>query len=189
MADMDSAPTKAARRPRNQTKTAREPVTAYAAGDGVLSFRHGLTCRERGTVDLALAIVGRCMAGGRTAFDSPDAVKQYLQLQLGGERHEVFGVLFLDVQNRFIAFEKMFHGSLTQASVYPRQVVLAALAHHAAAVVLSHNHPSGSVRPSRADEALTQTLKEALNLIDIRLLDHVVVTPHETTSMAERGTR
>ncbi|WP_083634046.1 JAB domain-containing protein [Rhodoferax antarcticus] len=187
MADMNSAPTKAARRPRNQTKTVREPVAAYAAGDGVLSFRHGLTCRERGTVDRALAIVGRCMAGGRTAFDCPDTAKQYLQLQLGGERHEVFGVLFLDGQNRFLAFEKMFHGTLTHTSVYPRQVALAVLGHHAAAVVICHNHPGGSAQPSRADEALTQTLKEALSLIDVRVLDHVIVAPREALSMAERG--
>lgn len=187
MADMDSAPSKAARRPRNKAKTAGEPVAAYAVGDGVLSFRHGLTCRERGTLDRALAIVGRCLAESRSALDTTDAVKAYLHLQLAGEQYEVFGVLFLDVQNRFIAFEKMFNGTLAQASVYPRQVVLAALAHHAAAVVLAHNHPSGSARPSRADENLTKTLKEALNLIDVRVLDHVIVAPRETLSMAERG--
>jgi len=188
MADMNSAPTQATRRPRAvKTKAARAPVAAYGTADGVLSFRHGLTCRERGTVDRALAIVGRCMAGGRTALATPGAVKQYLQLQLAGEPHEVFGVLFLDVQTRFIAFEKMFNGTLTETSVYPRQVVLAALAHHASAVVLAHNHPSGKAHPSRADEMLTQTLKNTLNLIDVRVLDHVIVTPGETLSMAERG--
>lgn len=188
MADMDSTPSKAARRPRTiKTKTAREPVAAYGMGDGVLSFRHGLTCRERGTIDRALAIVGRCMTGTRAAFTTPDAVKHYLQLQLAGEPHEVFAVLFLDVQNRLIAFERLFTGTLSQTSVYPREVVLAALGHQAAAVVLCHNHPSGSVQPSRADEMLTQTLKNTLALIDVRVLDHVIVAPRETLSLAERG--
>lgn len=188
MADTDSTPSKAARRPRTiKTKTAREPVAAYGSGEGVLSFRHGLTCRERGTVDRALAIVGRCLAESRTVFATPDAVKHYLQLQLGGEPHEVFAVLFLDVQNRLIAFERLFTGTLSQTSVYPREVVLAALAHRAAAVVLAHNHPSGSVQPSRADELLTQTLKNTLALIDVWVLDHVIVAPGEVLSMAERG--
>ena len=188
MADMNSAPTQTPRRPRAvKPKPARESVAVYGAGDGVLSFRHGLTCRERGTLDRALAIVGRCLAESRTVLDSPDAVKDFLRLQLAGESREVFGVLFLDVQNRMIAFERMFTGTLTQASVYPRQVVLAALAHHAVAVVLTHNHPSGKVQPSRADEILTQTLKTTLQLVDVRVLDHVIVSPHEALSMAEHG--
>jgi DNA repair protein RadC len=100
---------------------------------------------------------------------------------------EHFGVLYLDNQNRLIAFEYHFTGTLTQASVYPREIVRAALAHHAAAVVLCHNHPSGAVIPSRADEALTQTLKAALSLVDVRVLDHVIVAPGASFSMAERG--
>ena len=101
--------------------------------------------------------------------------------------HEIFAVLFLDSQNRLIALEEMFRGTLTQTSVYPREVVLRALHHHAAAVVLTHNHPSGTVQPSRADEALTQTLKAALALVDVRVLDHVIVAPGQALSMAERG--
>ena len=93
----------------------------------------------------------------------------------------------LDVQNRAIAFEVMFTGTLTQTSVYPREVVCAALGHGAAAVVIAHNHPSGSVQPSLADEALTQTLKRALALVDVRVLDHVIVGAGDTLSMAERG--
>lgn len=121
------------------------------------------------------------------AFESPAAVRDYLQLQLAQRRHEVFAALFLDSQHRLIALEELFRGTLTQTSVYPREVVLRALHHHAAAVVLAHNHPSGSVQPSRADEALTQTLKAALALVDVRVLDHVIVAPGQTLSMAERG--
>lgn len=120
-------------------------------------------------------------------FSSPDAVKTYLHLHLAGEKCEHFAVLFLDVQNGFIAFETMFTGTLTQTSVYPREVVLAALGHRASAVVLAHNHPSGNTQPSRADEALTQTLKTTLSLIDVRVLDHVIIAGNDALSMAERG--
>ena len=123
----------------------------------------------------------------REVFSSPGAVKQYLQLHLGRKEHEVFAVLFLDAQNRLVEMEELFRGTLTQTSVYPREVVLHALKHGAAAVVLAHNHPSGTVQPSRADEALTQTLKAALALVDVRVLDHVIVAPGDALSMAEKG--
>ena len=123
----------------------------------------------------------------REVFDSPNAVKHYLQLHLAAKGHEVFAVLFLDAQNRLLAMEELFRGTLTQTSVYPREVVLRALHHQAAAVVLAHNHPSGSVQPSRADEALTQTLKTTLALVDVRVLDHVIVAPGQALSMAEKG--
>ncbi len=123
----------------------------------------------------------------REAFHTPGAVKQYLQLQLGHKNHEVFAVLFLDNQNRMLAMEELFRGTLSQTSVYPREVVLRALHHQAAAVVLSHNHPSGSVQPSRADEHLTQTLKAALALVDVRVLDHIIVGQGQALSMAEQG--
>ena len=103
----------------------------------------------------------------RQAFHAPEAVKAYVQLHLAHKNHEVFAVLFLDSQNRLQAMEELFRGTLSQTSVYPREVVLRALHHRAAAVVLSHNHPSGSVQPSRADETLTQTLKAALALVDV----------------------
>jgi DNA repair protein RadC len=112
----------------------------------------------------------------KTIFDTPQAVRDYLQLQLGSRSHEVFAVLFLDSQHRLIALEELFRGTLTQTSVYPREVVVRALALNAASVVLAHNHPSGSATPSRADEVLTQTIKAALALIDVRVLDHFVVT-------------
>jgi len=123
----------------------------------------------------------------REAFHTPGAVKQYLQLQLAHKNHEVFAVLFLDHQNRMLAMEELFRGTLSQTSVYPREVVLRALHHQAAAVVLSHNHPSGSVQPSRADEHLTQTLKAALALVDVRVLDHIIVGQGQALSMAEQG--
>jgi DNA repair protein RadC len=123
----------------------------------------------------------------REIFSSPEAVRHYLQLHLAARPYEVFAVLFLDAQHRLIALEEMFRGTLTQTSVYPREVVVRALHHHAAAVVLAHNHPSGGVEPSRADEALTQTLKGALALVDVRVLDHVIVAMGQTLSMAEKG--
>ena len=123
----------------------------------------------------------------REAFQTPNAVKQYLQLQLAHKNHEVFAVLFLDSQNRMLALEELFRGTLSQTSVYPREVVMRALHHQAAAVVLSHNHPSGSVQPSRADEHLTQTLKASLALVDVRVLDHIIVGQGQALSMAESG--
>ncbi len=123
----------------------------------------------------------------REAFESPEAVKRYVQFHLGHRTHEVFCVIFLDAQNRLIEMQELFHGTLAQTSVYPREVVKAALALHAASVVLAHNHPSGNVHPSRADEHLTQTLKAALALVDIRVLDHVIAGPGDAYSMAEKG--
>lgn len=123
----------------------------------------------------------------RQVFDSPHTVSHYLQLHLAHRRHEVFAVLFLDSQHRLIAMEELFRGTLTQTSVYPREVVLRALHHHAAAVILTHNHPSGSVLPSAADQALTTTLTTALALVDVRVLDHVIVAQGASLSMAERG--
>jgi DNA repair protein RadC len=123
----------------------------------------------------------------KTIFDTPQAVRDYLQLQLGSRPHEIFAVLFLDSQHRLIALEELFRGTLTQTSVYPREVVVRALALNAASVVLAHNHPSGTAKPSRADEALTQTIKAALALVDVSVLDHFVVTSNMAVSMAELG--
>jgi DNA repair protein RadC len=120
-------------------------------------------------------------------FQAPDQVKDYIALQLGSRTQEVFAVLFLDAQHRLLHLQEMFHGSLTQTSVYPREVVRQALAHNAGAVVLAHNHPSGVAEPSRADEYLTQTLKAALKLVDVQVLDHIVVGQGQVVSMAERG--
>lgn len=121
------------------------------------------------------------------AMASPQAVKDFLRLRMVGLEYELFCVLFLDAQNRLIELQEMFRGTVTQTSVYPREIVKAALTLNAAAVILAHNHPSGFAEPSRADEALTQTVKAALALVDVRILDHLVVTAAETVSFAERG--
>ncbi len=150
----------------------------------------GLGPAKQAEIVAVLELARRAMAQRlqeREVFADPSAVKHYVQLHLSGKAHEVFAVLFLDSQNRLLAMEELFRGTLSQTSVYPREVVLRALHHQAAAVVLAHNHPSGSVQPSRADEALTQTLKAALALVDVRVLDHVIVGAGETLSLAERG--
>jgi DNA repair protein RadC len=122
----------------------------------------------------------------RPVLDSPERVKQYLQMQLGHLGHEVFALL-LDSQHHLLQYRAMFQGTLTQASVYPREVVKLALDVGASGVVLAHNHPSGSVQASAADKALTQTLKSALALVDVRVLDHIIVAPGSAMSMAESG--
>lgn len=121
------------------------------------------------------------------ALSSPQAVKQYLQLLLGGKAYESFAILFLDVRNRLIACEELFRGTLTHTSVYPREVVKVALARNAASIILAHNHPSGTPEPSTADHTLTQALKQALALIDVRVLDHFVVAGRHVYSFAEHG--
>lgn len=121
------------------------------------------------------------------ALNSPRAVRDYLQLLLGARQQEVFLVLFLDTQHRVIAAEELFHGTLGQTSVYPREVVKRALALNAAAVILAHNHPSGVAEPSQSDRLLTDALKQALSLVDVRVLDHFVVAFGQTCSFAEQG--
>ena len=123
----------------------------------------------------------------RDALASPQAVRNYLRLLLSARPYEVFVGIFLDSQNRLLAAEELFRGTLAQTSVYPREVVKAALARNAAAMIFAHNHPSGVTEPSRADELLTQALKQALALVDIRTLDHFVVADGGLTSFAERG--
>ena len=123
----------------------------------------------------------------RRAFESPQAVVQFLQMHLAHNQHEVFAIMFLDAQHRLLHFQEMFQGTLSQATVYPREVVKRALEVGAAAVVLAHNHPSGSVEPSRADERLTLSLQSALQLVDVRVLDHIIVAPGQSCSLAERG--
>ena len=121
------------------------------------------------------------------ALASPKAVRDYLKLTLARLPHEVFVAVFLTSQNRVIEVEEIFRGTLTQTSVYPREIVKLALAHNAAAVIFAHNHPSGEPNPSQADRALTKTLAEALALIDVRVLDHFIVAPGASLSFAEQG--
>jgi DNA repair protein RadC len=155
-----------------------------------LAHVKGLGPAKRAEIAAVLELARRALAqelAAKPVFDAPAKVKDYLRLQLGARPHEVFGVLFLDAQNRLLAFEDMFRGTLTQTSVYPREVVKRALELRAAAVILAHNHPSGAAEPSRADEYLTQTLKSALALVDVRVLDHLVVAHASVVSFAERG--
>ena len=123
----------------------------------------------------------------KDALTSPDAVRDYLRLCLSALPHEAFIALFLDSQHRLVAADELFRGTLAQTSVYPREVVKAALACNAAAVIFAHNHPSGVAEPSRADELLTVALKQALALVDIRTLDHFIVAGSRVISFAERG--
>src|SRR6266542_5733080 len=146
-----------------------------------------LTATESRTLARAARILERHTLQGRDAMTSPQAVRDYLRIRLVCLPHEVFACLFLDSQHRLIACEEMFRGTLAQTSVYPREVVKAALRHNAAAVIFAHNHPSGVAEPSRADETLTQALKQALMLMDIRTLDHFVVAGASVTSFVERG--
>jgi len=150
----------------------------------------GLGPAKRAELAAVLELARRALAAElaeRALFDSPQRVREYLRLQLAHLPHEVFAVLFLDHQHRLLAMEELFRGTLAQTSVYPREVVKRALALNAAAVVLAHNHPSGVAEPSRADEHLTQALRSALALVDVRVLDHFVVGAADVVSFAERG--
>lgn len=142
---------------------------------------------EDSTIAAALAIIaGRLRKPGR-AISGPNCMKDYLTLTLADRPHEVFCAAWLDNRNRVIAFDELFRGTIDGAAVHPREVVKAALAHNAAAVVFAHNHPSQVAEPSAADELITVRLRDALALLDIRVLDHIIVAGTETTSLAERG--
>jgi len=150
----------------------------------------GLGPAKRAEITAVMELARRSLAqrlAQRTVLSSPQQVKDFLRLQLAHEGQEVFAVMFLDVQNQLLQFEPMFRGTLSQTSVYPREVVKRALTMQASAVILAHNHPSGMAEPSRADEFLTQTLKQALQLIDVRVIDHLVVGGDQVISFAERG--
>lgn len=142
---------------------------------------------EKAIVQQALDILERDLKVKGAALTSPQSVRNLLRLKLEGLEAEVFAVLFLDNQHRLIEYRAMFYGTIDSASVYPREVVKAALYNNAAACILAHNHPSGISEPSQSDLALTRKLKEALALVDIRVLDHLVVGQREITSFAERG--
>ncbi|MCH7345110.1 DNA repair protein RadC [Pelomonas sp. CA6] len=155
-----------------------------------LGMVKGLGPAKRAEIAAVLEIAQRALREPlrRTpVFDSPQLVRDYLRLHLDALDHEVFAVMFLDAQHRLITMETLFHGTLTQTSVYPREVVKRALELNAAAAILAHNHPSGEAEPSRSDELLTQALKSALGLIDVRVLDHFIIGAGSALSMAERG--
>lgn len=163
-----------------------ELLNAHESASSAGPARQGMRPELAVVLELARRAAGQQL-GDREVFGSPDLVKHYLQLHLARKPQEQFAVLFLDAQNRLMEMQVMFRGTLTQTSVYPREIVREALVLGAAAVVLAHNHPSGTVQPSRADEVLTQTIKAALALVDVRVLDHVIVAPGNSLSMAERG--
>lgn len=150
---------------------------------------HGLGPAKYAQLQAALELTRRAVAEQfqREALCSPQAVRQYLRSQFALQTHESFVVLFLDVKNRLIGCEEMFRGTLTHTSVYPREVVKAALRRNAAAVILAHNHPSGVAEPSEADLRLTNALVQALSLVDVRVLDHFVVAGSHVHSFAEHG--
>ena len=137
-------------------------------------------------LEMAHRCLGEELARG-DALSSPEQTRNYLRLRLQGYPYEVFGCLFLDNRHRVIAYEELFRGTINGASVHPREVVRRALHHNAAALIFAHNHPSGVAEPSQADRLITQRLKEALALIDVRVLDHVVVGGNQSRSLAEMG--
>ncbi|KAB2934467.1 MAG: hypothetical protein EFKGCFLK_02274 [Rhodocyclaceae bacterium] len=163
----------------------------FAAGRAEFSGIHGMGDAKFAQLQAVLEMARRALREeirDGDALASPRAVRDWLRLKLGGLPHEVFMVLLLDAQNRLIAAEELFRGTLTQTSVHPREVVKLALSHNAAGAILAHNHPSGVAEPSRADEALTQALKQALALVEIKLLDHFIVAgAAEPLSFAEKG--
>jgi DNA repair protein RadC len=150
----------------------------------------GLGPAKRAQFEAAMELARRSLQDGMrssSALTSPGAVRDYLRLSISSREHEVFVCLWLDAQHRVISFDELFRGTLTQTSVYPREIVKAGLKVNAAAVIFAHNHPSGVAQPSQADELLTRNLKEALSLVDIKVLDHFVVAGHHALSFAERG--
>lgn len=147
---------------------------------------HYLPATADQILDAARRVIDQTVCRG-AELSSPQTVRDFLRTKLAGFTYEVFSVMFLDNRHRLIEYVEMFRGTIDGASVYPREVVKEALAHNAAAVIFSHNHPSGVAEPSQADELITHRLKDALALVDIRVLDHVIVAGNDTTSFAARG--
>ncbi|HND13900.1 MAG TPA: DNA repair protein RadC [Pseudomonadales bacterium] len=176
---------------------ARDVLSCFGGLRHLLDAEREVFCAARGLGDAtyvqlqaALELTRRyllCRISRGQALASPDEVRQFLQLKMRGLPHEVFACLFLDNQHTVISYEELFRGTIDGASVYPREIVKRALALNAAALIFAHNHPSGIAEPSQADQRLTQRLKGALGVVDIRVLDHFVVGESEALSFAERG--
>ncbi len=176
---------------------ARELLTRFDSLTGLFAANQTAFCQVPGMgpakyaqLQAVLEMARRALAEelkSGDAMNSPKSVRDYLRLSLEGKKHEIFVGIFLDAQNRAIAAEELFNGTLTQTSVYPREVVKRALHHNAAAMIFAHNHPSGVAEPSQADEILTQSLKQALALVDVKVLDHFIVGGGTAMSFAERG--
>lgn len=181
-------------RGKNAVDLARELLAGFGGVAGLLradlSRVKGMGAAKRAQLAAAVELARRSLGeqlGAGAALTSPGAVRDYLRLALGALEREVFMALFLDAQHRVVAVKELFRGSLMQTSVYPREVVKAALAANAAAVILAHNHPSGAAQPSQADELLTRNLKEALALVEVKVLDHFIVSGGQAISFVERG--
>jgi DNA repair protein RadC len=182
---------------RSAVALSRELIARFGGLASLLATEHGALRAARGLGPAKIAqlcavleLARRCLreelrAGA--ALTSPAAVRDYLRLALGSREREVFACLFLDAQHRVIAIEELFQGTLTQTSVYPREVVKAALRCNAAAAIFAHNHPSGAAQPSQADELLTRSLRDALALVEVKVLDHFIVAGRHALSFAERG--
>ena len=162
----------------------------FAATEHELSQVHGIGSSKYVQLQAIFEMSRRALSEQlqrRDVLNSPQAVRDFLVLKLGGLSKEVFLVLFLDTQNRLLATEEMFSGSLTETSVYPREIVKRALHHNAAAVIFAHNHPTGIAQQSSADELLTKQLKQALALVDVKVLDHFIVAGNQTLSFSQKG--
>ena len=181
-------------RGKSAVELGRDLLARYKGIAGIftadLANVKGLGPAKQAQFEAAMELARRSIEerlGSEAALTSPGAVRDYLRLAIATREHEVFVCLWLDAQHRVIASEELFRGTLTQTSVYPREVVKAGLRANAAAVIFAHNHPSGVAQPSQADELLTRNLKDALFLVDIKVLDHFVVAGRQTLSFAERG--
>jgi DNA repair protein RadC len=181
-------------RGKSAVDLAREMLDSFGGITGVLAAKlrsvKGMGPAKSAQFAAALELANRSLKERlkqSTALTSPGAVRDYLRLAIGALEYEVFVCIWLDAQHRAIRFEEAFRGTLTQTSVYPREIVKAALRFNAAAVIFAHNHPSGAAQPSQADELLTRSLKEALALVDVKVLDHFVVAGNQAISFAERG--
>ena len=162
----------------------------FAANQGSFCQLHGMGSAKYAQLQAVLEMSRRALAEeleNKNAMNSPKLVRDFLRLSLANKEHEVFIGIFLDAQNHVITSEELFSGTLTQASVYPREVVKHALLHNAAAIIFAHNHPSGTAEPSHADKVLTQSLKQALALIDVKVLDHFIIGSGTTLSFAEHN--
>lgn len=160
-----------------------------SAGPQLLEIK-GLGEAKSAQFAAAIELARRAMAEQlkeRGALTSPGAVRDYLRVALGHRPHEVFVCIWLDAQHKVIGFDEAFEGTLTQTSVYPREIVKRAIRRNAAAVIFAHNHPSGVAQPSQADELLTRNLKEALALVEVKVLDHFIIAGNQAISFAERG--
>ena len=162
----------------------------FAATEYQLSQVHGIGASKYVQLQAIFEMSRRALSEqlqSRDVLNSPQAVRDYLVLKLGNLTKEVFLILFLDTQNRLVASEEMFSGSLKETSVYPREVIKRALHHNAASVIFAHNHPTGIAQQSSADELLTKQLKQALDLVDVRVMDHFIVAGNQTLSFSQKG--